>query len=454
MPRSHLIKPLLDGEYAEVDYGKGIYIYDVEGKEYLDACSGAVTANIGHGRTEVIQAMQNQAEKVAFVYRSQFTSKAAEELASLISEKTDGHLNSSFFVNSGSEATETAIKIALQYWLEKGMPKKTKVISRWMSYHGITMGALSMSGHPARREKFSSILEDWPVFEPPYCYRCPYGKEYPSCQLHCASYLETIIKRLGAENIACIIVEPVIGAAGGAITPPEGYYEKIKEICDNYDILFVADEVMTGCGRTGKMLALDHWGVKPDIAALGKGLGAGYAPIAAAVVSDKVMKPIWDGTKSIMSGHTFSANPLSCAAAAAVLKLIDEENWMDMVEEKGQYLKAALQKLSKQFNFIGEIRGKGLLIGVEFVKDCGTKESFSPGGAFTNKIVWTANINGLLLYPAASGIDGRSGDAVIIAPPINITKREIDELVRRLRKTFESIEKNHVESGDEHEETI
>lgn len=289
---SFLIKPMLDEKYPTIDHGKGVYLVDDDGKKYLDAASGAVTANIGHGVEEIIEAMQVQAKKVSFVYRSQFTSEPAEKLAKKIAEWTPGELNWSFFVNSGSEATETAMKMAIQYWQEKGIQSKTKVLSRWVSYHGITMGALSMSGHPGRRARFVPLLEDLPAINPPYCYRCPYKLEAPSCGYLCAQELETAIKRIGADKIAAFIAEPIIGAAGGAIAPPKDYFKIIKEICDHNEILFIADEVMTGFGRTGTMLACEQWGVVPDIIALGKGMGAGYAPIAAAVASEKVMEPI------------------------------------------------------------------------------------------------------------------------------------------------------------------
>src|SRR3954468_9573237 len=210
-----------------IDHGKGVYLYDTEGKRYLDAASGAVTANIGHGVTEIIEAMQEQAKKVSFVYRSQFTSEAAEKLAKKIAELTPGELNWCFFVNSGSEATETAMKMAIQYWQEKGVQTKSKVLSRWVSYHGITLGALSMSGHTGRRARFVPLLEDFPTIHPPYCYRCPYNKKAPECGYHCAQELETAIQRIGSEHIAAFIAEPVIGAAGAAITPPLGYYKKI-----------------------------------------------------------------------------------------------------------------------------------------------------------------------------------------------------------------------------------
>ncbi|PFO04871.1 aspartate aminotransferase family protein [Bacillus sp. AFS076308] len=441
MGKSFLIKPMLDEIYPVIDYGKGVYLFDMEGKKYLDAASGAVTANIGHGVTEIIEAMLEQAKKVSFVYRSQFTSEAAEKLADKLAEILPGELKWSFFVNSGSEATETAMKMAIQYWQETGVRTKNKILSRWVSYHGITMGALSMSGHPGRRARFVPLLEDFPAINPPYCYRCPYNLEAPSCQYLCAHELETAIKRIGAEQIAAFIAEPIIGAAGGAITPPKEYFKHIKKICEANDILFIADEVMTGFGRSGTMLACEHWGVVPDIVALGKGMGAGFAPIAAAVASDKVMEPILAGSKSVMSGHTLSANPQSCAVSLAVLEYLEKNEIMKKVDNKGIYLKNQLEKLKAQFHFIGDIRGRGLLLGIEFVEDPSIKQPFPRRSSVTQKIIEIAKDKGLLVYPAGAGIDGVNGDAIIISPPLTITKREIEELVFLLKDTFTAFSK-------------
>jgi adenosylmethionine-8-amino-7-oxononanoate aminotransferase len=429
MGRTYLIKPDLDEDYPVIDYGKGVYLFDIAGKRYLDASSGAVTANIGHGVEEINEAMMEQAKKVSFVYRSQFTSKAAEKLAEKIALSMPGDLNWSFFVNSGSEATETAMKIAIQHWQEKGRPLKTKILSRWVSYHGITIGALSMSGHPARRSRFVPLLADFPVVSPPYCYRCPYNKNPKNCSYECAKELDVAFRRIGPESIAGFIAEPIVGAAGGAITPPKDYYKIIKEICEKHDILFIADEVMTGFGRTGTMLASEHWGIVPDLVSLGKGMGAGYAPIAATLVTERVMDPIKKGSKVIMSGHTLSANPQSSAVALAVLEYLEKNNVIDDVEAKGTYLKNLLEKLKTVFSFIGDIRGMGLLIGIEFVWNPKTKHSFARELNVTEKIVKAAKDVGLLLYPATAGEDGRSGDAIIISPPLIVTKREIEELV-------------------------
>lgn len=441
MKPSYLIKPALDENYPQIDYGKGVYLFDKAGKKYLDASSGAVTANIGHGAKEVISAMHEQSKKVSFVYRSQFTSDAAESLAQKLADIMPGNLNWSFFVNSGSEATETAMKIAIQYWQEKGVKTKMKILSRWISYHGITLGALSMSGHPGRRARFVPLLEEFPTISPPYCYRCPYRLTPSTCGYPCAQELEGAIKRIGAEHIAAFIAEPVIGAAGGAISPPEGYYKIIKKICEENDILFIADEVMTGFGRTGTMLACEQWNVIPDIAALGKGMGAGYAPIAAALVSDEVMKPIIKGSKIVMSGHTLSANPQSCAAALAVIEYIEKKEILKEVDSKVVHLKNQLDSLKCLFPFIGEVRGKGLLLGLEFVKCPETKISFDRSMKLTDKLVKIGKEKGILLYPSGAGSDGLSGDAIIIAPPLTISISEIDELVSLLKITFKEVYK-------------
>ena len=449
MKRSLLIKPSMKEDYPTVTHGEGIYLYDKDGKRYVDGSSGAVTTSIGHGVTEIIEAMHNQAKKVSFVYRSQFTSEPAEQLAQKLNELLDVNEDYwSFFVNSGSEATETAMKIAIQHWQEQGQLKKNKIVSRWVSYHGITLGALSMSGHVSRRERFVSILEDYPAVSAPYCYQCSLQQTYPSCQLACANEIETAIKRIGSEQIAAFIAEPIIGAAGGVIVPQDGYYQYVREICDKYDILFIADEVMTGIGRTGEMFGLHHWGVHADIIALGKGMSAGYTSIAATLASEKVMKPILQGSNSIMSGHTYSANPQSAATALAVLEYIEKHQLVQKVKVQGEYLLQRLQDELKESKIIGDIRGKGLMIGVEFVSDKSTKHPFNKRLSITNKIVEKAREKGLLIYPSSAGREGVHGDAIIISPPFIITKKQIDELVFIFKEVV--IEIQTVLGGAEH----
>ncbi|KHF38927.1 aspartate aminotransferase family protein [Halalkalibacter okhensis] len=433
MKRSLLIKPMMDENYPIAVRGEGIYLYDVDGKKYLDGSSGAVTASLGHGVPEILDAVYEQSKHVSFVYRSQFTTMPAEKLAQKLNKCIHSKEDYwSFFVNSGSEATETAMKIAIQHFQEQGKPQKNKILSRWVSYHGITIGALSMSGHVKRRERFVPLLEEYPSVSAPHCYQCPLDKIFPDCQLACASELETAITRIGAQHIAAFIAEPIVGAAGGIIIPPDGYYQQIKKICDHYNILFITDEVMTGLGRTGKMFALDHWSISSDIITIGKGLSAGYTPIAAALASDKVMEPILQGSRSIMSGHTFSANPQSAAIALAVLNYIEKGNLVEEVARKGDILLQKLYVLAKKFSLIGNIRGKGLLIGVEFI----SKSS----GVLTQKIVNSAREKGLLLYPASAGREGVEGDAIIISPPFTISEKEINLLVELFSETLHEVQ--------------
>jgi adenosylmethionine-8-amino-7-oxononanoate aminotransferase len=429
MERDYLIKPLLGQHYPMISHGKGVYLFDKDGNRYIDGSSGAITVGIGHGVEEIIDVMTEQAKQVSFVYRSQFTSEPAEKLAKKLSDITQGDLNWTFFVNSGTEATETAMKLAIQHYQEKGMKGKNKILSRWMSYHGITIGALSMSGHPLRRQRFVPILEDYPSVSPPYCYRCPFNLEHPSCDLACASELETAIDRIGPDHIAAFIAEPIIGAAGGAIVPPKGYYQRVKAICEKYDILLIADEVMTGLGRTGKMFAMEHWGVQPDIVTLGKGLTSGYTPMAATIASDRVIEPIMQGSKLVMSGHTFSANPLSAAVSLAVIEYVEKHNLVQAAEEKGNYLLNKLHGLKEKFSFIGDVRGKGLLIGIEFSHDI-------KSSSFIQKVM----SKGLLLYPSVAGKNGKEDSAFMIAPPLTITYGELDELLQILTDGLKELE--------------
>jgi adenosylmethionine-8-amino-7-oxononanoate aminotransferase len=445
--KSYVIKPSLLKNLPEVAYGKGIYLYDKTGKQYIDGCSGAVTASIGHGVEEVVQAMHDQANKVSFTYRSQFTSEAAEKLAQKLSEWAPGDVNWSFFVNSGSEATETAMKVAIQYWQERGMNGKNRVISRWMSYHGITLGALSMSGHVLRRKRFEPLLADNPLVPAPYCYRCPLALTYPSCQMACTKELETAILRMGAENIAAFIAEPFIGASGGAVVPPPHYYQDIRRICDQYNILFIADEVMTGMGRTGEKFGIDHWGVVPDIIALGKGMSAGYTPMAATMVSDRIIEIITAGSGSIMSGHTYSSNPQSAATALAVIEYVEKNNLVENAKVQGEYMRERLLDLKQDLPLIGDVRGKGLLCGIEFVADPFSHKPFPLDAAVTQCVVDRAMELGLLVYPASGGVDGIAGDSIIVAPPLTIKKEEIDKIIDILREVLVDVQSDCKKRG-------
>jgi adenosylmethionine-8-amino-7-oxononanoate aminotransferase len=445
--RTHLIKPLIGSDLPTISHGKGIYLYDSEGNRYMDGASGAVTVNIGHGVKEVVNAMLDQANQVSFVYRSQFTSIPAEKLAEKLATLAPGDLNNVFFVNSGSEATETALKIALQYWQEQGKPEKNRILSRKTSYHGITIGALSMSGHAARRYRFEQLLADYPTVSPPYCYRCPFSDTYPGCALKCAAELETVILNIGPDNIAAFIIEPVIGAAGGAIAPPDGYHQMIRKICDKYDILLIADEIMTGCGRTGRMFAVDYWGIVPDIIALGKGLSSGYTPLAATLISDRILEVIENGSRVIMSGHTFSANPQSAAVCLAVMEYMENNRLIENAEYQGQVLADGLKQLALRNSIVGDIRGIGLLQGIEFVANNNTRDPFQFHTKVTERIVSKCFENGLIVYPAIGTIDGFSGDSILVAPPLVITSEEIQTLLTILEDAISNVSMDLYKEG-------
>lgn len=310
---SALLKQTVDAHYPMVARGEGVWLYDTEGKAYLDGASGAMTANIGHGVPDIAAAIGEQLGKIAFTYRSQFTNAPAEALARRLVDLSPPGLTQAFFVNSGSEAAEHSMRVALHVWRERAQPQKTKILGRLRSYHGMTMGALSMSGHDARRKDYGPLLHAFSVVPPAYCYRCPWGKVPQSCQLECAEAWEAAITAEGAENIAAIIAEPIVGSAGGALMPREGYFRRLREICDKYDVLLILDEVITGMGRTGEWFAAQRNDVVPDILMIGKGLSAGYTPMAAVLLRESLVESMRQGSGQAPFGHTFSGNPLSAA---------------------------------------------------------------------------------------------------------------------------------------------
>lgn len=438
--RSHVIKPDFFSTHPTISHGKDIYLYDKDGKEYIDGSSGAVTANIGHAVEEIAEAMYEQAKRVSFAFRNHFNSEVTEELGYKLAQWAPGTLNWCFFVNSGSEATEMAQKIAIQYWQERGFANKNRVISRWMSYHGNTMGALSMSGHVPRRKLFTQVLADYPTIQPPYYYRYGEGRSPEEFALQCANELEVAIHRVGPENVAAFIAEPVIGATGGAIVPPPGYFQRIREICDEYDVLFIVDEVMTGMGRTGKNFGIDHWGVNPDLMALGKGMSAGYTPMAATVVTDEIIEVVSKGSGALNPGHTYSANPQSAATALAVVNYVEKNNLVDNASKMGEYLISQLNGLMDQCQIVGDSRGLGLLCALEFVKDKSTKATYPLSLGVTQRIIKKCFENGLIVYPAAGCIDGRAGDAILISPPLIVTKDEIDRIIAILSDAITEVE--------------
>ena len=411
--KNHNIQPLLRKNYLKAVTAHGVYIYDENGKRYLDGSSGPVACSLGHSHPAMLEPFIRQFGKIQYVYRSQFGSEEAEELAGKLADISPGkHYSHSFFVNSGSEATETALKIAIQYWREKGKTSKVQFISRQKSYHGITMGALGVSGHQLRRQQFEGVLWLGPE-------KLTRDLEQDPLEEHLAE-LESIINHTGSKKIAGLILEPVIGAAGTAMVPPEGYYQAIKQICKKHEILLIGDEVMTGLGRTGSYFGLDHWETFADIVTVGKSLGAGYAPIAATLMTDEILDPIREGSGLIMSGHTYSGHPLSCAVALQVLTIIEQDKLIEHVREVGDLLMAGLKSSQVHVDFIRTVRGKGLLLGIEL-------DPAIPG--MQGRIIDQCFENGLLVYPSVGGKEGKDENGILIAPPYVISKAETEQLL-------------------------
>ncbi len=425
--------------YPVITRGKGVFLYDQAGREYLDAVGGIAVVNVGHGVPEIIAAMTEQAQRVAFVHGGSFANEPAMALAQELATWTPTGLRHVMLLAGGSEATETAMKLARQYHVERGKAGKYRVISRWISYHGNTIGALSMSGRTAWRGEFVPYLQNFPKIHPPYCYRCPYGKTYPSCQIACADDLERVIRLEGPDSIAAFIAEPVIGTSATGVTPPPEYYPRIREICDTYDVLFIADEVITGVGRTGKNFGIEHWGVIPDIITTGKALSSGYAPLAAVILRDRVYDAIAAGSGRTTQGFTYSGHPLSAAVGLAVLRYLKAHDLVANASRIGRLLLQRLETL-KRFPIVGDVRGTGLILGVEFVADQATKRPFPPSAGVTSRIVDATLEEGVVVVPGMSGmIDGVAGDHIQISPPYIFTEANVEQLVGALEKAIQHV---------------
>lgn len=422
-----------------VSHGKGIYIYDVDGKEYLDGCSGAVAANLGHGNERITNAAIAQLRKIAFTYRLQFENQPANDLAELLVQLSPPDLNRVFFVNSGSEAVESAIKLARQYWWSVGKQGKSIYISRRPSYHGATLGSLAATGYSALNIPFMPLTVSWPKISAPYCYHCPLNKVYPECNIDCATELEWAIKSYGAENIAAFIAEPIGGASTGAAVPPDEYFPIIERICRENNILLIIDDVMTGCGRTGTFFGYEHWNIVPDIVVTSKGLSGGYTPIGAIICRGEIVEAVLDHG-GFMHGHTFAGNPLSCAIALEAVRVIIDERIVDNARDVGTHLHERLHELKKKHLMIGDVRGRGLFAALEFVRDRAARRVFPPNWFVALEVTGFARDHGLLTYPRRS-LFGHSGDHILIAPPLIIDRAGVDELIRRLDLSLQDLGK-------------
>lgn len=418
---------------------EGIRLWDGDGNEYIDGSSGAISViSVGHGRAEVVEAMAEQAGRVAYVHSFLVEHEASEALAREVVRFTPGNLNQVMFVSGGSEANESAIKLARQYHLLRGNPDKHVVVSRARSYHGNTLGALSASGYVARRTPYLPMLHSGPQMVESNCYRCPFGLVYPDCELACATDLQRVIDEIGAEQISAFIAEPIVAAAGPAMTPPPGYFERIRAICDQHDILFIADEVVTGMGRTGVWFGVDHWGVVPDIITTAKGLSGGYAPLGAMIVGDHIAETFTRAGAHFQHGYTYMQHPVSCAAGLAVLRIIERERLVDNAADQGEYLFARLRDLAANNSFVGDVRGMGLLAGIELVADKTTRQPLDPALAVTARLLDAARTRGLLIYGGQSG-DGIVSDQVLVSPPLIVGRQDVNEIVGRLALALDDI---------------
>lgn len=446
-PENHVFYRNQNWRYPKIDHGKGIYLFGDDGKEYIDACSGSAVANIGHGNQEIAAYTKELIERIAFTHLSRWTVDTIEDCAEQVAKWTPGDLNHVYFVSGGSEATETSVKLARQYFVERdGGSSKWKVISKWTSFHGNTLGALSMTGITGRKKIYDPMLLQFPKIPQFYHYRNPWGCEtLEETSIKAAQALEDQILRQGPENVAAFISEPVIGSAAPGVHPHPIYFQMVRDICDRYEVLWIDDEVMAGFGRTGKKMAIEHYGdVVPDIIAVAKGMSCGYTPIGAAVASNKIFNTIMmEGSGSFHHGHTYAGNPLSTGIAAKVIKILERDGFVENAAKRGEELAERLEALYK-YPIVGNVRGKGLMWGVEFVKNQETKEPFDPSQKVNSLITNYCLEKGVVPYPGGGSADGRRGDHIQLTPPINITAEELQEMMDRIEAAIERASKELV----------
>lgn len=424
--------------------GEGVYIYDSEGRRYLDGVGGTSVVSIGHGVTEIYEAVGRQANEIVYALNSAFTTRWQEELAQAILSVAPPGMARVYFMCSGSEANETAVKMARQYHLHRGKATKHKVIARWQGYHGITLGMLSLSGRPSWRQPFDPYLFAVPHVVPPYCFRCPLGKTYPDCGVACAEEVERAILLEGPDTVAAFIAEPVIGTSVTGVVPVPEYYKKVREICDRHDVLFIADEVLCGYGRTGYPFAIQPWGVLPDIITMGKAISSGYAPLSATVASEKVVDAfIRSASGEFTHGSTHSGNALSCFVGLQVHHYMKRHNLFDRPAQIGAYLHERLGELASRHEMIGDVRGRGLLAGVEFIADRKTRRPWPAEAKVTERIVAGARKRGVMVIPGIKDANyGKGGDHIQITPPFVISETEVDELVDALDASIAEVARN------------
>ncbi|MCL9782763.1 aspartate aminotransferase family protein [Vibrio sp. S4M6] len=422
--------------------GEGVYLFDNEGKRYLDACGGAAVSNLGHNHLAVKQAMYDQIDSIPFAHTGFFTSEPSERLAQRLCSLAPGPLNHAYFVSGGSEAVESAIKMARQYFVEIGQSQRCKLITRRQSYHGNTLGALGAGGNQWRRKQFEPLLSDVHFISPCYPYRDRRSDESEQAySVRLAEEFEQTIQEIGSDKVMAFIAEPIVGATAGAVCASKNYFSLIRKICDKYGILLILDEVMCGVGRSGTFFAFEQENVVPDLVTIAKGLGAGYQPIGAVIANDKIYNAIRDGSGFFQHGHTFMAHPVACAAALATVNTIINEGVLDRVQQQGEKLKQMLVSALSHLSYVGDIRGKGLFIGIELVADKISQAPLPISSQAHLAIKSTAMELGLMCYPIAGTIDGQKGHHILLAPPFIIQDMELQELVEKLVATLNVVSK-------------
>jgi adenosylmethionine-8-amino-7-oxononanoate aminotransferase len=436
---THILHRNLRGNLPLATGGHGIRIVDGAGNEYLDASGGAAVSCLGHNHPDVLRAMHEQIDRIAYAHTSFFSTAVAEELADHLVAHAPKNMSHVYLVSGGSEAIEAALKLARQYFVEIGEPQRRHFIARRQSYHGNTLGALSVGGNEWRRRQFAPLLIDVAHVAPCYEYRDRRPKETPETYGgRLAQELEETVERLGGENVIAFCAETVVGATAGALTPVPGYLRRIREICDRHGILYIADEVMCGMGRTGTLYAVEQEGIAPDLIAIAKGLGGGYQPIGGVLVAEKIIGALAKGSGMFQHGHTYIGHPVACAAALAVQKVIERDELLTSVRRQGLRLKEKLTAAFGRHPHVGDVRGRGLFMGLELVEDRETKEPFDPGLRLHARVKAEAMARRLMVYPMGGTIDGRCGDHVLLAPPFIASEQEIDEIVARLAAAIDA----------------
>ncbi|MHB0875494.1 MAG: aminotransferase family protein [Anaerolineae bacterium] len=429
--------------FPKVARTEGIYIYDEDGRRYIDGSGGSsVVVTIGHGVREVLQAVTEQAERFWFHPAHAFSNEPSLQLSDMIGSMAPGTMRNAckvWLTCTGTDAVDDAARLARQYFVERGEPSRYLIISRWQAFHGNNIAVAGFSGITGRRRSFMPMFVNMPHIPPAYCYRCPYEHDCTKCGLLCARALEREIRQQGPENVAAFIAEPVVGAALGAVAAPAGYFEAVRDICDRYGVLFIADEVMTGWGRTGTMFGMDHWGVTPDIIATAKGISSGYAPIAAIIARDSIWEPLERNASPFRAGHTLNANPISCAASLAVLRYLTDHDLVRNCREVGDYFLQRLQEL-RQYDIVGDVRGKGLMLGIELVADKDSKQPFAAELHVSRQVEDAAFARGLVIYACTGSVDGLSGDMILMAPPLIITREQVDDFMAILHASIAEVE--------------